>query len=622
MTFKFISNAALAVAITIFAGACVVASKAASPDLGQGWTQADRDLWYEQTQGSRLLPLSWARALEVKDGTQLFFSADHMATYGYLGPEASSLSKFPVGFAIDQQKDDAFSRTRLRWFTGQRDSEAWLGMNCAACHTSELDAGGIKLRIDGGATLADFQTMIDELDQALHATLADPAKFERFAAHTLPAASASPASQSGKADRVTLKTALEALVQWEDRFAIANHGGSATWPDPRYGNGRLDAFGHIFNKVALYVGAPGQTLNAADAPVSYPFLWNTSQSDKVQWNGIAANQAIKPPGGHPFDYGALGRNAGEVTGVFADVTSRPNAGLSGYSSSVQVERLTELERILARLKPPAWPAAFGPIDTPGLTARSSERGKILFDHHCASCHMPLAHNDLTTHFTANISLLKTGIPGNVPPGTDPWMACNAFTYEIATGQLQGTRQGLITGPPLAPVEPTAKVLETMVKGELAHQKAVVLKAAARAIFNAPPAPRPVPPGGFVGPESKAARLNRCLTAASAIVGYKARPLNGVWATAPFLHNGSVPTLYDLLQPPSKRPASFYVGSHRFDPIKVGYVTAKASDNTFRFTARDAAGQPFAGNGNQGHDYNNAALTEDDRWALIAYLKSL
>src|SRR5690625_3270750 len=65
---------------------------------------------------------------------------------------------------------------------------------------------------------------------------------------------------------------------------------------------------------------------------------------------------------------------------------------------------------------------------------------------------------------------------------------------------------------------------------------------------------------------------------NSLLSYKARPLNGIWATAPYLHNGSVPTLYDLLLPAKRpddpedgeyRPDEFMVGSREFDPIKVG-----------------------------------------------------
>lgn len=54
--------------------------------------------------------------------------------------------------------------------------------------------------------------------------------------------------------------------------------------------------------------------------------------------------------------------------------------------------------------------------------------------------------------------------------------------------------------------------------------------------------------------------------------YKARPLDGIWATAPFLHNGSVPTVYQLLSPQAERDQTFYRGSFEYDPRHLGYRT--------------------------------------------------
>src|SRR5664280_2809676 len=111
--------------------------------------------------------------------------------------------------------------------------------------------------------------------------------------------------------------------------------------------------------------------------------------------------------------------------------------------------------------------------------------------------------------------------------------------------------------------------------------------------------------------------------------YKGRPLTGIWATPPYLHNGSVPTLYDLLLPPDQRPASFSLGTREFDPVKVGYVTEPTADNRplwpdeiFVFRARDDSGNPIAGNANMGHDYGNAALQPEDRMAVIEYMKAI
>jgi hypothetical protein len=127
------------------------------------------------------------------------------------------------------------------------------------------------------------------------------------------------------------------------------------------------------------------------------------------------------------------------------------------------------------------------------------------------------------------------------------------------------------------------------------------------------------------------RRNQCLNGTDPLLAYKGRPLTGIWATAPYLHNGSVPTLYDLLLPPEQRPKKFLVGTTEFDPKRVGFVTrdadgnlldAPTGDNSFVFNTRNPDGRVIDGNSNAGHDYGSAWLTEDERWALVEYLKGL
>jgi len=105
--------------------------------------------------------------------------------------------------------------------------------------------------------------------------------------------------------------------------------------------------------------------------------------------------------------------------------------------------------------------------------------------------------------------------------------------------------------------------------------------------------------------------------------YKAAPRDGVWATPPFLHNGSVPNLYEMLLPASERSKRFCIGSE-FDPIKVGLDTT-CGPGTF---AMDTS---LLGNSNAGHSFQDGQrgngvvgppLTDDQRWALVEYLKSI
>jgi hypothetical protein len=122
------------------------------------------------------------------------------------------------------------------------------------------------------------------------------------------------------------------------------------------------------------------------------------------------------------------------------------------------------------------------------------------------------------------------------------------------------------------------------------------------------------------------RKETATTDPEALMVYKARPLNGVWATAPYLHNGSVPSLYQLLLPAEERVKEFTVGRREFDPVNVGFRTDPFAGG-FRFRTRDDAGRPIPGNSNAGHEYGTGrdglpALTDEQRWQLVEYLKSL
>ena len=111
--------------------------------------------------------------------------------------------------------------------------------------------------------------------------------------------------------------------------------------------------------------------------------------------------------------------------------------------------------------------------------------------------------------------------------------------------------------------------------------------------------------------------------------YKPRPLAGIWATPPFLHNGSVPTVFDLLSPVEERPKTFRVGSREYDPAKLGLAQPTSGFWLFD-TTKD-------GNHNTGHEFSREYvkapdnedpkdgrigpyLPPEDRLAIIEYLK--
>lgn len=111
------------------------------------------------------------------------------------------------------------------------------------------------------------------------------------------------------------------------------------------------------------------------------------------------------------------------------------------------------------------------------------------------------------------------------------------------------------------------------------------------------------------------------------VGYANQPLDGIWARAPYLHNGSVPTLSDLLEPSSRRPKQFYRGCDIYDSARVGFVGQVDHENGhayFLYRSRTEDGTPVDGNSNEGHEGEpyGTELSLADKHDLIEYLKTL
>jgi hypothetical protein len=100
-------------------------------------------------------------------------------------------------------------------------------------------------------------------------------------------------------------------------------------------------------------------------------------------------------------------------------------------------------------------------------------------------------------------------------------------------------------------------------------------------------------------------------------GYSNQPLDGIWLRGPFLHNGSVPTLRDLLEPPERRPAAFFRGYDVFDQQKVGFVSDVPAAGGRHFFRYDTS---VPGNSNGGHVYGTT-LPDEQKRAIVEYLKT-
>jgi hypothetical protein len=539
--------------------------------LSQNWSPDESLRFYFTAQGSEIIPYDWILALEQAGSTTPFRDNQNFLRYRYLPqyPGKYNPDGLPVGFVADQGV-----------------GRVWLGMSCAACHTTEIHLGGTAYRIDGAPTHGDVQGLLTALVCALQQTLNDPAKFARFAAKVLGKAN-TPDNQA------ELKAQLVASIQTRVAYNLRNFPGfdprQTTPPAPtRYG--RLDAVDAIVNEVyyhaqpaATRAASPIAATKLANAPVSYPFLWDTPQHDFVEWLGIARNGGLN-------DVLTLSRNVGQVLGVFGDfaIPETPRLLHLGYSSSVKIFNLSGLENQLKVLWSPQWPADFPPIDQ-----AAAAQGAKLYQAQCVSCHALIDRSDPSRKVTAVLG----------DTGTDPQASSNFFGRTGPAGDLSGVNVNFV--PFTARIPPVADA-EMM----LSH---VIIGVIIGDFKQAPP--DELAQVHFRGPRSRFVAL----AAAPEGAKYKTRPLNGIWATAPYLHNGSVPNLDALLRPAAQRPKSFAIGVLTFDPVKVGYVTE--APGFPRFNVKNPDGTPIIGNSNAGHEFG-ASLSDEERRQLVEYLKTL
>jgi hypothetical protein len=315
------------------------------------------------------------------------------------------------------------------------------------------------------------------------------------------------------------------------------------------------------------------------------------------------------------------RNVGEVVGVFGGLSIKKAPfwrfwRKTEYSSTVNLSALGNLECAIKQLRSPAWPNQF-----PSIDPVKAGLGKSLYAQHCSECHQVVSRADEKEKYNAVMTPLDK-------VGTDPTMANNAAGHVVKTLVLKGSKQQVLVGDDFRNTTPALDIAVNGVIGMVLNRPISAIRAGLK--------PEDDRCDQLIADETEAdakadkdtrdfdlkKRLRdyaeKRQQKADTGLKYKARPLNGIWATAPYLHNGSVPSLYELLKPPADRIDEFHVGNREFDPRNVGYRT-DVGPSIFKVRKSDGEVQP--GNDNAGHDYA-ANMTDDERWAIVEYMKGL
>jgi mono/diheme cytochrome c family protein len=546
---------------------------------------------YHWSEGSDLLPYFALKALTatLDDGREVpFLSNENLKRFGFI-PDSKRTGNpdgLPIGVALSRASDTGLVS---------------LGFNCTACHTNEIvvpDANGARrtVRVDGSPSRVDFLRFFAEAFAALDdqigkdASAWDRTKFALRAVAEARKIASRYEDFDGTPDSAWLRFKMFWTVARNARSPVSNVDieavvGQFDIPEKRKrlliaryyqlratlekgdrdpgtpaGPGRVDVYAGGTN--ALF-GGFGHYL-PPKAPLRFQPLFNMGgkkfYSYTANTNSIMMRNTIQ---------------AMAVGGVI-DVVG-PNA--TG-ANSANFANIVKLEKAIYAWPVPKWPLP--------LNEQLVARGRQIYDATCASCHEPK---------TLPKGMYSVAVTPASKVGTDV-NVIREYLAPITTA----TGQGILA-------DVGSKLLRNAIEGycaeaSLSKGQCLQLDETYDARLN-PEGRRDTP------------SLERTAT------GFEAKPLDGVWSYAPYLHNGSVPTLADLLEPSARRPKKFVTGHRTLDPKRVGYVLfTSLSDAAKREGGSFLLDTDLPGNSNAGHEgpEYGTDLSADDKLALLEYLK--
>jgi mono/diheme cytochrome c family protein len=564
---------------------------------------AERREWYHKSEGAQLMPYSWFMSL-TSDGRPL---KDDAVRYGFIADGRSpwcedaggssnpgdNCDVLPVGFARDeQQAATENTQVPLRLLgsyaeIGKRDKTAeHIGLTCAACHTSQLKYGNTLIRIDGGGGHGDIDLYTRRVLEALGQQKDHPGAF----LGALPKNDGTSPQELGRALLAAARLKFqEDCYESDPEYVKTWQSGDdpkSTAVAPSFG--RLDGFGRGANNVFGFA-PPARKMEVCDQEAKKLNLPQAPDLGRRTTTVASLTLKERNPANAPVRIPAIWNSATYNRVQWSHSVQQPLArnvaqALGSYASadSVRFENLQWLERSLERLSAPSWPEdILPPIDGPRAAA-----GKIIFEQTCARCHAP------------------------------GWDEPNRFGRQyrrLASMDVQTDLRYLYN-------------FKAMNLGDAAKKDrslSEALAAASTQVSNAFYARQ------RFEPEQRAAWEGFRENNWQEPDGYIARPLDGIWAQAPYLHNGSVISLDQLLQPSSARCEKFWAQPvPEFDPQAVGIAAARDSAGVCGVKS-DVADQTLVdtrvyGNKNVGHEGSEFGtdLTPPQRAELLEYLKCI
>lgn len=621
-------------AIGIAALLAVACSSATLADDQSGLTPAEQQEFFHTPEGSETVPLAWMQALHNPDGS-LFMQ--NLGRFGLL-TDPDKKQHLPIGLTVARTRDLNFMKLDM------------VGVNCAACHTGEFHYKGTAVRVIGAPGRFDLIRFYSELSQAIDYTLHDWGRAYQFLRdiNSIPAAAVTASTSahpnplnsvhmSGSVDFLNDEIAIpssslptaslppdESTAILAGLRAVLEDESTRTPDDPtktferapdadsRTNNsnsipdlsnlkrltsmvadvqirdepfslststthytaaiGSHSSSGNIFDRVRitfrLLFARAAFLYNRKDGDGSLPpgsgriDAFDNARNELFPNFKIAANSPVSYPHLWGLNFAQWLHWDGNTNSVMERNLGQA-LGLGaifedgGYHSTLRPRDIGRLEDLARKIKSPVWPACFGGIDK-----EKARKGERIYQQNCAGCHAATINGSPSFFEDPNVA-------------TDPYRASN-FDKPLGAQKFS---------------DAIASTLSAIKKTAYADDN--------------------------IG-DAEQQTLNHKVVPIWRDTGhYFARPLTGVWATAPYLHNNSVPTLSDLLLPADQRPKHFTLHTE-YEPhlIGISYDTVQVNGGTFDTTIQC--------NSNEGHTGKayGTELSKDERNWLLEYLKTI
>jgi hypothetical protein len=561
------------------------------------------DLWH-LSEGSDVFPLRWFKTMNsefsiLSGVTKLdehldkkfnvvketpFFAERSPFPFKWVGVSASWTGAHPTEADVKLKSGESIeSIMGVRGLKNGEKSIALVGVNCAFCHSNELILNGKTHFMEGAPNMLNIRGFFQDMYASTAKVMLTPELLEEFlkrnnfkeskyqTARTVAENFSKNLKKElgldnqfqaakGKAinfldseaylekKKSTLRKAMfdnrDVLANYLTRLLKLTYGineepssllklrmqflanSMAINPDQPVtpeGYARTDAFGRIANLVARFKNPIPLT-----ATTSVPPMWNISHRALFHWNANTNSVVM--------------RNMGQSFGLGAILTNKGAHGSEAYDSTTNMHNLHRLESLIYKTQSPVWEDY-----SKDVKVELVKEGCETFHRTCASCHMPKVErvgpqNALIDYNVFAQNIIRTDDNYNknqaMPVGDKPFKnALFDFTKEVRNRYYERYQ------------------IDPKTQAEWEHREL-----RGEELFR----------DTSLGEEGHKGDSSYMNIPAEPAPGYPARHLGGVWATAPYLHNGSVPNLYELLKPAHLRSKIFFVGSREYDSKNLGF----------------------------------------------------